>query len=411
MKTSQRNAILCIIAAAIFFISILNIVIFTSLSSPRQPASNASLREPHQPAVSHGDVDRINPINIIKHACGRDDGHIPPLEDKSSSNIPRPGSQISFLSTDQYPAIHQSCYFLPTSPKQHQKHTRLLQYYPNSFLVVTSKDEEEIARLDLDKRTIYIRGEDLYNLLWIKTMVLWDYLSTQSNSEVFKECHWFFKVDTDTFLNLHVIEQYLNQYSYKEDHYVGWYSGGGGRLHNNQTVNAAIGAFYGFSRSLMQKWHTWQHDGLFQWGHRDDHKGEDSQVSFFLRVHGVCLDIPVIDVGVFRQRGGIWGGFERAHPLGPTFFEERCSKMIADMIKNECFAYAHNVGFEWMPFLVDIMRVHVRNETKCELFGKGISRVVNGTFYRQSNAERPCALGDKCVQGTNNDSCGWEKTS
>ena len=406
MKISQRKAILCIIASAIFVISLLNIVIFTPLSHA-QPASRL---EPHQSAVSQVDINEINPIEIIEHACGREDGRIPPLEDLSISAIPRPGSQVAFLPPDLYPAIHQSCYFLPTSPRLQQRHTRLLQYYPNSFLVVTSKDEEEIARVDLNTRTIYIRGEDLYNLLWIKTMVLWDYLSTQSSNEVFKNCHWFFKVDTDTFLNLHVVEQYLSQYSYKDDHYVGWYSGGGGRKHNNQTINAAIGAFYGFSRSLMQQWHTWQHDNKFQWGHRDDHNGEDSQVSFFLREHGVCLGVPVVDVGVFRRRGGIWGGFEHAHPLGPTFFNEHCTKMITDMVENECFTYAHNVGFDWMPFLVDVMKTHARNGTKCQLFGKGISRVVNGTFYRQSNRDMPCAVSDKCVQGTTDDSCGWERT-
>jgi hypothetical protein len=76
-------------------------------------------------------------------------------------------------------------------------------------------------------------------------MVLGDYISGQSNNDAFKNCHWFLKVDTDAFLNLHVIEQFLRQYSHQEDHHVGWFrgTGTGGRKRHNQTINMQLGPF------------------------------------------------------------------------------------------------------------------------------------------------------------------------
>jgi hypothetical protein len=246
-------------------------------------------------------------------------------------------------------------------------------------------------------------------------MVLWDYISGQSNNDAFKNCDWFFKVDTDAFLNLHVIEQFLRHYSHQEDHYVGWFGGIGGRKRHNQTINMAVGPFYGFSRSLMKKWQMWRKDNRFTWGHVDDHKGEDSQVGFFLREHGVCLDVPVVDISTFRQRAGMWEGFNLAHPLGPGYFRGECTKIIEDMVSNECFAYAHKVwALEWMLVLADVLKTHVSDKTRCELFGKGVSRIVNGTIYHRVQKESQCTITacDPCLEDAiTKDCCGWEIAS
>eukprot|EP00956_Cyclotella_meneghiniana_P042209 scaffold248391_cov70-Cyclotella_meneghiniana.AAC.17 len=392
----MRKASLWLIAFAIAHVSVLNIALQPDLSHlsphPSLPSSKLSTKI-------------INPNQIIDYACNN--GSIPLLN--ISTTAPEEGSTArSILPPHLYPVAYQSCYFLPTTQREYSQHTHLLQYYPNSFLVVTSTNQEEVARIDLKTRTVSIRGGDVYKLLWIKTMILWDYISTQSNDEAFKKCKWFFKVDTDSFLNLHVIEQYLNQYSYNEDHYVGWYAGNGGRRRNNQTINMAIGSFYGFSRSLVLKWHSWQHDKKFTWGHKDDHSGEDSQVSYFLREHGICLDVPVIDTHAFRSRGGIWDGFLHAHPLGPDYFKDDCTKVIQKMLENECFTYAHKVLPEWMSVLADVMKIHVANQMNCKLFGKGISRIANGTVYHRAENKAQCMTDcDPCLKNC----CEWESAA
>jgi hypothetical protein len=404
MKISHRKAVSCILAISIAFVSTFNILLLR-----HSALVSSSRHESYKPSSLTSDV-RIDINGTINRACNAKDGIIPPV---NTSFAPEPGSTAaSILPPHLYPIVHQSCYLLPTSLQDQARHSYLLQFYPNSLLVVTSKNEKEI-RLDLENRTIIIQGTDDYYQLWIKTMTLWDYVSTQVNNEVFKHCQWFFKVDTDAFLNLHVIEQYLNQYSYKDDHYVGWYSGVGGRQRNGQTVNMALGPFYGFSRSLMQKWHSWNTDGKFTWGHENDHKGEDSQVGFFLREHGVCLDVPVLDAPGFKGKSGLWEGFNRAHPLGVEYFREDCTKRIVDMTKNECFAYAHKVWLEWMPVMADVLRLHVQKSTKCELFGKGVSRVVKGAVYHKVDGASQCAISDcdPCLKDEGaGGCCAWEVT-
>lgn len=399
MKTTQRGAVLCVLSIAIACVSLLNVVVL-------EHKATATPRSRVSPAASKV---HVNITRTIERTCNTPDGQIPRV---NTSSAPQPGSTAaSILPRHQYPTIHHSCFFIPTSPREHSQHSYLLQYYPNSFLVVTSETETDVVRLDTESRTIYIRGADEYALLWIKSMLLWDYISTQSNNPTFVHCNWFFKVDSDAFLNLHVIEQYLSQYSHNDDHYLGWYAGNGGRKRNDQTVNMAIGAFYGFSRALIRKWHGWNQDGKFTWGYIDDHKGEDSQVSFFLREHGVCLDVPVVDTLMFKNRGGMWEGFDRAHPLGVEYFRDSCTKKIHDMVKNECFTHAHKVWIEWMPVVLDVTRAHVEKRTKCELIGKGVSRVVNGTVYHRGGKKSQCTIAecDPCLKdASTNDCCGWE---
>jgi hypothetical protein len=406
-KISHRKAVSCILAVSIVLVFTFNTLILrhAAIASASQAQDE---RHKLSPATSKVKIDINDRIN---RACNTKDGYIPPV---NTSFAPEPGSTAAtILPPHLYPNVHQSCYLLPTSPRDQSQHSYLLQFYPNSFLVVTSENEKEIIRLDREKRTIYIRGADNYYLLWIKTMTLWDYISTQVNSHVFKHCQWFFKVDTDAFLNLHVIEQYLSQYSYKEDHYVGWYSGIGGRQRNGQTVKMAVGPFYGFSRSVMLKWHSWNADGKFTWGHKNDHKGEDSQVAFFLREHGVCLDVPVLDAPRFKSRAGLWEGFDRASPLSVEHFREGCTKRILEMSENECFTYAHKVWLEWMPVMADVLRVHVQKSTKCELFGKGVSRVVKGAVYHKVDGASQCAISDcdPCLKDEGaGGCCAWEVT-
>jgi hypothetical protein len=271
--------------------------------------------------------------------------------------------------------------------------------------VVTSEDEVEPVRLDMETRTIHIRGTDVYQLLWMKTAALWNYVSTNIQSSAFQDCHWFFKVDTDSFLNLHVIEQLLNQYSHEENHYLGWFAGRGGRFYRNKQVNSAIGAFYGFSRTVMQNWNMWDSDQRFTWGEQMDHKGEDGQVSFFLNEHGVCLDVPAIDLYGVRVRSGVWG-------VGDDYFKEACSKKLQDLVNNYCFAYAHKVSLESMQVLVDVMAIHVANQTKCDLYGKGVSRVVNGTIaYHRVESKSQCMVSEchPCLRdAVTNQCCGWQ---
>ena len=349
----------------------------------------------------------FNVSNTIERTCTNQSSSLllPKLDHASSLSNVEPGSIAkSILPETLYPTIYQSCYFLPMSPKDRSRYLPLLQYYPNSYLVITSEDEVEAVRLDNDARTIYIRGTDKYDLLWIKTAAMWNYISTQVNATAFKHCSWFFKVDTDTFLNLHVIEQLLSQYSHKEDHYLGWFAGRGGRMHKNKPVVSAIGAFYGFSRSIMQKWKLWDEDKLFVWG--TSHRGEDGQVAYFLNDHGVCLDVPAVDVYAFRVRSGVWG-------VGPDYFKEDCYKKLHDLVNNYCFAYAHKVSLEWMPVLADIMAVHVVNQTKCDLFHKGLSRIVNGSivYHQVAKSKSPCGASgcDPCLRdAVTNECCGWE---
>jgi hypothetical protein len=162
----------------------------------------------------------------------------------------------------------------------------------------------------------------------------------------------------------------------------------------------------------MVEWTRWQQDKQFIWG--SDHRGEDTQVAFFLRNHGLCLDVPVNDAYAFRLRGGVWGGFETSNPLGPFSFIDQCYSKIQKLIDNECFAYAHKVPMEWMPILLGVMQIHVANLTKCPLFGKGISRLVNGTVYRKVEADNrvSCAVYDcdACLKDEFTSSCcGWEE--
>ncbi|KAL7502213.1 hypothetical protein ACHAWX_000494 [Stephanocyclus meneghinianus] len=399
MKITKSELSLWILAIAIVSLSIQNIVNFV------QPDRLVVSRPPSKTSFKN--------IADLKRLCNN--GRLIDHQQNTTSKHPEPGSIAkAILPPHLYPNIHQACYFLPTTMEHMQQHTRLLQYYPNSFLVASSQDEEEQVRIDPTTRTIYIRGRDEYYLLWIKTISLWNYISSQTNlknnSVFFKGCRWFFKVDTDSFLNLHVIEQFLAQYSTEEEHYVGWFGGVGGRKHNDRTVNVAIGSFYGFTRQVMVKWQQWQHDKKFEWG--STHTGEDSQVAFFLREHGICLGVPVKDVYNFRLMGGVWGGFERAHPLASDIFVAECHTKIQSMVDNECFAYAHTVSIEWMPILTGVMAIHVANRTKCPLFGKGVSRIVNGTVYHRVEKRTLCAINDcdPCLKDElTNDCCGWKE--
>ncbi|KAL3795360.1 hypothetical protein HJC23_009533 [Cyclotella cryptica] len=399
MKITKRRLSLWILAIAIFTLSIQN---FNISSQPDHPTSAGI--PPQSSFASLGD---------LKQLCNS--GQLTYNQENSTSNHVEPGSIAkAILPRDLYPNIYQSCYFLPTTTEQMQRHTRLLQYYPNSFLVISSLAEEEPIRMDLENRRIYIRGRDHYKLLWVKTNSLWNYVSSQTSinnsSSFFSGCQWFFKVDTDSFLNLHMIEQFLAQYSTDEEQYIGWFAGVGGRIHNDRTVNIAIGSFYGFTRPVMLKWQQWQEDEKFEWG--SSHTGEDSQVAFFLREHGLCLSVPVKDVYNFRLMSSIWGGFERAHPVSPNIFVAECHSKIQSMADNECFAYAHKVSMEWMPILSGVMAIQVANQKRCPLFGKGVSRIVNGTVYQSVERRDNCEKNDcdPCLKDAlTNDCCGWKE--
>jgi hypothetical protein len=392
-----KRLITTIITCAIFLLSVLNIVL------------NQSTLPMHNP--EHVMLSSFNEVPNLEEVCNN--GHLPPFDESQQGVLPGSTAR-SILPSNLYPTIHHSCFFMPTTPKRREIHFNLLQYYPNSYLVLSSPDEPKAKPVRIENHTIYIHGIEEYSLLWIKTLQMWEFISSESNS-LFKDCQWFFKVDTDAFLNLHVLEQYLSEYSYHDDHYVGWFVASGrpyNTYHLEPTiVNIAVGAFYGVSRSILESWNAWVHDKKFVWG--SDHKGEDSQVAFFLREHNVCLDIPVVDAYGLRERGGVWGGFERGHPFGPAAFRAQCTNKVQNMLGNECFVYAHEVSLPWMPILAQIMVAHVVNKTKCNLFRKGVSRVVNGTIYQSVEQVTGCADFDcdPCLKDAINSCCGWKRTN
>ncbi|ACI64399.1 predicted protein [Thalassiosira pseudonana CCMP1335] len=278
---------------------------------------------------------------------------------QEGSNVNEPFVDV-LLPPDQYPILHRSCFFIPTKPENIDEHKHLLTLYPNSFLFVSVQDH---PRIDSEAKVIYISGVDSYELLWKKTLGLWDIVSFES-SNLFKECEWFFKVDTDTFLNLHVIEQFLSIYNTSEPHYTGWYNVGGlGRKAHGKQVKIAIGAFYGVTREVMMRWKDWRSDGRHVWG--SFHSGEDSQMAFFLREHGTCLEIPIRNLAKFKQNY-VWGGFD---DIGSPM---NCREKIKWLSDNPCFAYAHKVPMEWMGPLTGVLASQIVNNATCSLIDKGI---------------------------------------
>lgn len=303
---------------------------------------------------------------------------------------------------------HNSCFFLPTITAAADQHKHLLQLYPNSYLVIS----ETGVDTGIEGRILYINGTDEYDLLWHKTKVLWDFVSKEVHT-TFKPCRWFFKVDSDTFLNLHVIEQMLSAYKVTENHYIGWFNPGNlkGREHIKWgPVKVATGAFYGFTRSIMLHWEDWQSQNIFPWGLRY-YGGEDTHVAMFLRDHGVCLEIPSADAKTFGTRSGPWGGFENITSPVSGVVTEQCREKVKLLMNNECFAHAHKVPLQWMPILAEIMKSHVSNNTVCELVSKEGSIVVNGSLYHKMLGDlKEDSECDPCLLNQETKSCiGWEQ--
>jgi len=307
------------------------------------------------------------------------------------------------LPPDQYPILHRSCFFIPTKPENIDKHRHLLNLYPNSFLFVSVQDH---PRIDSEARVIYISGVDSYELLWKKTLSVWDVVSFES-SNLFKECDWFFKVDTDTFLNLHSIEQYLSIYNTSEPHYTGWYNvGGPGRKAHGKKVKIAIGAFYGVTREVILRWKDWRSDGRHVWG--SFHTGEDSQMAFFLREHGTCLAMPLRNENLSNfKENYVWGGFEDIGSPMKALSTIACREKVKWLSENPCFAYAHKVPSKWMGILTGVLASHIVNNTSCSLVDKGGSRIVNGSIYHFMENITGCTTDcDPCLRDASG-CCSW----
>ena len=315
-------------------------------------------------------------------------------QEGSNGNIPLVDV---LLPPDQYPILHRSCFFIPTKPENIDKHRNLLTLYPNSFLFVSVQDH---PRIDFEARVIYISGVDSYELLWKKTLGLWDIVSYES-SNLFNECDWFFKADTDTFPNLHSLEQFLSIYNTSEPHYTGWYNyRGGGRMAHGKQIKIAIGAFYGVTREVILRWKDWRSDGRHVWG--KFHTGEDSQMAFFLRQHGTCLTIPIRKENLvnFGKENYVWGGFE-------DISSSACIEKIKWLSDNPCFAYAHKVPLKWMGILTGVLASHIVNNTTCSLIDKRGSRIVNGSIYHFMENITGCTTGcDPCLRDASG-YCSW----
>jgi hypothetical protein len=58
------------------------------------------------------------------------------------------------------------------------------------------------------------------------------------------------------------------------------------------------------------------------------------------------------------------------------------------------------------------MAIHVANQTKCDLYGKGVSRVVNGTIaYHRVESKSQCMVSEchPCLRdAVTNQCCGWQ---
>jgi len=323
-------------------------------------------------------------------------------QEESNDNVPLVDV---LLPPDQYPILHRSCFFIPTKPENIDKHRHLLTLYPNSFLFVSVQDH---PRIDSEARVIYISGVDSYELLWKKTLSLFDILSFES-SNLFKECDWFFKVDTDTFLNLHSIEQFLSIYNTSEPHYTGWYNvGGPGRKAHGKKVKIAIGAFYGVTREVILRWKDWRSDGRHVWG--SFHTGEDSQMAFFLREHGTCLAMPIRNENLSNfKENYVWGGFEDIGSPMKALSTIACREKVKWLSENPCFAYAHKVPLKWMGILTGVLASHIVNNATCSLVDndKGGSRIVNGSIYHFMENITGCTADcDPCLRDASG-CCSW----
>lgn len=392
----RRNIIRNIVVILIFTISLVNIIIIPTGQQVQSAAESLPTA-----------VVQLRNVLSVDEACQHG---LPEQYYQSDAPFGIHGGYGSVAKTilKKHPIIHNSCFFLPTISASVDQHKHLLQLYPNSYLVVSEMGDGT----RIEGRTIYINGTDEYDLLWHKTKGLWDLVSQQMHT-TFRHCQWFFKVDSDTFLNLHLIEQMLATYKVNENHYIGWFNPGNlnGRDHIKWgRVKVAIGAFYGFTRSIMLHWEKWQAQNIFPWGLRY-YGGEDANVAMFLRDHGVCLEVPSSDAQAFGTRSGVWGGFENITPPVSNGVTQQCIERVKSLMDNECFVHGHKVPLQWMPILVEVMKSHASSDTVCELVSNEGSIVVNGTLYHRIlddlNEESEC---DPCLLNQKTLSCsGWKQ--
>ena len=392
-----RRILLSSIAILIFIVSIVNIVI-VPIEQP-QRSTEVAIRPPTDAInVRRNSLDTDA---VCKH--GLSNSLLAFEADNGYGSVAR-----EILPENDYPIIHNSCFFLPTTLDHVEQHKHLLQLYPHSYMVIS---EQGRTRIDSDTRTIHINGTDEYDLLWHKTKGLWDLVANQVDT-TFHQCKWFFKVDSDSFLNLHVIEQMLSTYKTSQNHYVGWFNPGNLRGRNHLKwgpVKIAIGSFYGFTRSIMLHWEEWEQQDIYPWGLRY-YKGEDTNVAMFLRDHGVCLDVASREAVTFGRQSGVWGGFENITAPVSNVMYTQCKERVRRLMHNECFAYGHKVPLQWMPLLAEVMASQASNKTHCGLISKQGSRIVNGTIYRRvlgyhdSNTFDPCLFIDDTEAGG-----GWVK--
>eukprot|EP01084_Bolivina_argentea_P055543 101799_1 len=219
---------------------------------------------------------------------------------------------------------HSNCIFIYSRHNDTMLRDIMHNIWPNAYFVLSSLNTSTLIEHD---RIILIQGNEKYKELWIKTKGLWEFVGTHVNT-TFSHCKWFFKMDTDTFVHKHMLTQITQEiYNPQNDHYIGYFGWG--------DVTGPIGAFYGFSQSIMQKWMTWNNDGKFVWG--TGHKGEDNQ---------------------------IWGRFDRIEHIGqhPKFKK---------MSHKECFLYAHKVPIDWLQKLADAEQNNTfQSYRKCELLDR-----------------------------------------